>query len=185
MTRSYTYVLYTRALSTLAIIALLMCAFLLVTEAALPLVEDEEYLALLAQHENDEQNLHSTDTVRMDIYTSHAYLAETTNNIAATFVGDFASSGPHILGSFPNRGAHSVVNVTLARKIGNLQGLCWFRSVTMACIVLLSLILFQVFTSKTTMDTTAGSSGISYAPYLTTISTTVQCMISTCLPSPG
>jgi hypothetical protein len=90
---------------------------------ALPLISDESYLATLALHENDEQSLQQADSVQLDIYTSHAYLAETNSTIYVIFVGDFATSGPHSLGSFPSRGSHRQLTMALSRRIGNLQGI--------------------------------------------------------------
>ena len=60
--------------------------------------------------------------VSLTIRTSNSYLAGTVNNIIATFVGEFSSSGTHSLGSF-GTGSTVEVNVTLNRNIGRIQSL--------------------------------------------------------------
>jgi hypothetical protein len=56
------------------------------------------------------------------IITANKYLAGTTDQIYATFVGDFSSSGPHNLGPFLE-GSTTEVTTKLSRVIGNLQSI--------------------------------------------------------------
>ena len=58
--------------------------------------------------------------VQVEIYTSHEYLAGTTDAIYATFIGEFSNSGPHSLGTFL-QGNVVTVNVSLDRIIGTLK----------------------------------------------------------------
>jgi len=57
----------------------------------------------------------------LDITTSNKYLANTIDDIYVTFIGEFASSGPHNIGSFLNRGTLVNKTVYLNRVIGRLQ----------------------------------------------------------------
>jgi len=69
----------------------------------------------------DANLLEPTPVITCLVKTSNAYLAETTDNIFATFKGDFSVSGPHQLGTFPTPGATTTVAVTLSWTIGELQ----------------------------------------------------------------
>ena len=84
-------------------------------------VPDISYLHGITNHGNDELSLLTPDSVLVTVFTSHTYLAETNDDIYATFVGDFATSGPHRLGSF-QRGSENQQALVLNRKIGKLQG---------------------------------------------------------------
>ena len=59
--------------------------------------------------------------VTCKVKTSNAYLAATSDLIMATFIGDFAVSGPHLLGNFPKPGSTKTVSVMLDWTIGELQ----------------------------------------------------------------
>lgn len=59
-------------------------------------------------------------TMEIEIYTSTQYLAGTVDNVYATFSGDFAVSGPHLLGTFMT-GTMTKLSISLDRVIGKLQ----------------------------------------------------------------
>ena len=56
----------------------------------------------------------------LDITTSNKYLADTVDDIYITFIGEFASSGPHNLGSQLVRGKLVSKSIFLDREIGRL-----------------------------------------------------------------
>ena len=70
---------------------------------------------------NTEGNPDISDPIRLklSIATSKQYLAGTVNTITATFVGDFASSGPHSLDTFA-QGEKKEILISVSR-IGNLK----------------------------------------------------------------
>lgn len=67
-----------------------------------------------------EVNLLHPPNVKNEIITSNVNDAGTTDNIKVTYIGSFANSGPHSLGSFI-RGTTSTVDIQLTRKIGDLR----------------------------------------------------------------
>lgn len=104
--------------STLVLVLLSM-----LSELFSPVLSDEKFYRDTNAVNIADENLKATFTSPMfcDVTTSFAYLAETKDNILATFVGDFAVSGPHSLGSFPNAGSTTTVSVLLNTEIGQLQ----------------------------------------------------------------
>jgi hypothetical protein len=72
-------------------------------------------------------NLGVNKIVRMYILVDGDSYAGTTNNIRATFVGDFASSGPTLLGSFPKPSTAYELSIPLEREIGTLQSI-WIEN---------------------------------------------------------
>lgn len=67
-------------------------------------------------------SLHLIPAAVINVKTSSADLAGTTDAIFATFTGDFSLSGPHLLGSF-NQSSTVSLSVQLDRVIGRLQGI--------------------------------------------------------------
>ena len=88
-----------------------------------PVLSDEKFYRDSNAVNIADENLKASfsSPISCDVTTSFAYLAETKDNILATFVGDFAVSGPHSLGSFPNAGSTTTVSVLLNTEIGQLQ----------------------------------------------------------------
>jgi hypothetical protein len=75
------------------------------------------YLAVDNNYEQLKDILH----VSLEIKTSSSSYAETTDDIRATFIGDFAVSGPHSLGSFLSPGSVEIKTVVFDRVIGKLN----------------------------------------------------------------
>lgn len=77
---------------------------------------------------NVEDNLELSGTISavLKISTSNTYLAGTADSISVIFIGDFASSGPHIIGSFL-QGEKKSLTTTLDRKIGNLEAITFYN----------------------------------------------------------
>jgi len=59
--------------------------------------------------------------MQLKLTTSNKYLADTTDNIYITLIGEFASSGPHNLGPQIKRGASVDSTIVLNRIIGRLN----------------------------------------------------------------
>jgi hypothetical protein len=59
--------------------------------------------------------------VSLEIKTSSTQDAETDDEIMATFIGDFAVSGPHSLGEFSSPGSIQTRTVVFDRVIGQIQ----------------------------------------------------------------
>lgn len=81
-------------------------------------------LTLLNRHARADENTLLTNnkpTITCILGTSNSYLANTVDNIMATFQGSFSQSGPHDLGNFPVGGARKSIAVTLQTPIGELQ----------------------------------------------------------------
>lgn len=57
----------------------------------------------------------------LEIKTSSSSYAETSDEITATFIGDFSVSGPHSLGNFLSPGLVEIRTVTFDRIIGEIQ----------------------------------------------------------------
>jgi hypothetical protein len=87
------------------------------------LIADEKDYSDSMAISQDSENLflESVPTVDMNILTSNSYLAGTEDTIYVTFVGDFASSGPHALSGPFTEGTFTAVSVMLDRVIGRLQ----------------------------------------------------------------
>lgn len=67
--------------------------------------------------------------INFNIRTSNVYLAGTNDTVSATIVGEFASSGPHDLGSFEVGSANDVL-VELDRNVGKLRKLIFANNGT-------------------------------------------------------
>jgi hypothetical protein len=82
---------------------------------------DETYYvdSIAAFSANSNTNLLDPPTAKNEIITSHRYESETSGDIQITYVGTFANSGPHSLGTFA-RGSTKLVDIPLSRKIGDL-----------------------------------------------------------------
>jgi hypothetical protein len=59
--------------------------------------------------------------MQLKVTTSNKYLADTTDNVYITLIGEFASSGPHSLGPQIKRGATVDSTIILNRIIGRLN----------------------------------------------------------------
>jgi hypothetical protein len=83
---------------------------------------DETYYvdSVAANSASTETNLLNPPVVRNKIVTSGIFDAGTIDNVYITYVGDFSSSGPHVLHGDFRQGAVTEVFVPLARKIGDL-----------------------------------------------------------------
>jgi hypothetical protein len=71
--------------------------------------------------DNNYEQLKGTLSISLEIKTSSGSYAETTDEIMATFIGDFAVSGPHSLGTFLSPGSVETKAVVLDRVIGQLS----------------------------------------------------------------
>ena len=81
---------------------------------------------------NNEGNTDISDSVNVKLFiiTSHTYLAGTSDTISALFVGDFSSSGPHVVGSYFEEGKKVNVTIPLSREIGNLKEIIFYNAGT-------------------------------------------------------
>jgi hypothetical protein len=70
----------------------------------------------------DNLDLRTAETIYVDVSTSTAYKAGTSDTIFATYIGEFSSSGPHNLGSFA-AGSSVTVQNQLDRQIGKLKSI--------------------------------------------------------------
>ena len=69
-------------------------------------------------------SLTSYPNATLEIFTSFALLADTTDIIHATFLGTFAVSGPHAINSNKiEQGSRLRLNITLSRQIGELKSI--------------------------------------------------------------
>ena len=72
-------------------------------------------------------SLSNYPSAELEIFTSRALLAETTDVVYATFLGTFAVSGPHPInphgGPSLDRGTRVRLNVALDRQIGELKSI--------------------------------------------------------------
>ena len=70
-------------------------------------------------------SLTSYPNATLEIFTSFALLADTTDIINATFLGTFAVSGPHPINTDKNltQGSRIRLNITLSRQIGELKSI--------------------------------------------------------------
>jgi hypothetical protein len=75
---------------------------------------------------HDNIDISSPSSAILNLRTSNAYLAGTTDLIYATFIGDFSLSGPHNIGFFL-QGGYSEVKVQLSRDIGNLKEIIFYN----------------------------------------------------------
>lgn len=57
----------------------------------------------------------------LNIVTSNTFLSETSDNVYATFIGDFANSGPHLISQSFEIGSTVNTVIPLSRKIGLLK----------------------------------------------------------------
>ena len=58
--------------------------------------------------------------MQLKVTTSNKYLADTTDNVYITLIGEFSSSGPHSIGPQIKRGATVDTTIVLNRMIGRL-----------------------------------------------------------------
>jgi hypothetical protein len=112
---------------TIAITNALRCLLLLVLLVVLILIPrgahaDMGYYAdTIATDQHDMYlAIRQPPVMQVEIHTSSQYLAGTVDNVYATFSGDFAVSGPHLLGTFLT-GTATTLTLTLDRVIGRLQ----------------------------------------------------------------
>lgn len=87
----------------------------------------EETDATIAGH--DYLNSYEIFTAYTELATSQSYLSGTTDEVYATFVGVFSSSGPHAIGSFAT-GSITEVTTVLSRPIGDLQSILFQKNGT-------------------------------------------------------
>lgn len=83
--------------------------------------------ATIAGH--DYLNSYEVFTAYTEVATSQSYLSGTTDDVYATFVGEFSSSGPHLFGSFAT-GSIAELTTVLSRPIGELQSILFQKNGT-------------------------------------------------------
>ena len=89
-------------------------------------------LLLLGFHHSftySEATIAPTVNTKCNFKTSSSSYSGTSDSIYATFIGDFATSGPHNIGSF-DRGSRVTLDVTLDKVVGVLQSIRLFTNGT-------------------------------------------------------